>query len=233
MILALLLTLGGMATAYGAKPCTDMPVTTTISDVDPGGNAYTIASDGKGSYFNGVDYVKSILTCNTGNGLEHGDWQFNKVVTDRKGHRLNARNLGVSLFTTDAVQPGDSHYTAPANPPFWGTEIRYAYSEVKCSFVNRSMLTMTAGTAMTCPLIYSFFTSSDVQYGLNPAHSFNNFPENTDVQISCNATDSAGCTDWFIEPIGSLQAVGRLVPHADGSNQGDFYMRFKIHVTRP
>ena len=234
-VLALLLTLGGLATAYGAKPvpCTDMPVTTTISDVDPAGNAYTIASDGKGSYFNGVGYVTSILTCNGYNGIKNGDWQFNKFVGKPNGQRLNQRNMGVSLFTTDAIQPGDPHYTAPANPPFWGTEIRYAYSEVKCTLVNQSMLTMTAGTAMTCPMIFSFFTSSDVQYGLNPAHSFNNYPENTDVQISCNATNSGGCTDWYIEPIGSLQAVGRLVLHADSSNHGDFYMRFKIHVTRP
>lgn len=233
-LLAPVLVLGGLATAYGAKPtpCTDMSVTTTISDVDPNGNAYTIASDGNGSYFNGVDYVTSILTCNGYNGIKNGDWQFNKQVIV-KHHRVNVRNLGVSLNTTDAIQPGDPHYTAPANPPFWGTEIRYAYSEVKCTLLNQSMLTMAAGTAMTCPMIFSFFTASDAQYGLNPAHSFNNFPENTDVQISCNAVDSGGCMDWFIEPIGSLQAVGRLVPNADSSNQGDFYMRFKIRVTRP
>ena len=92
---------------------------------------------------------------------------------------------------------------------------------------------MTAGTAITCPMIFSFFTASDAQYGLNPAHSFNNFPETSDIQVSCNAVNSGGCTDWFIESIGSLQAVGRLVPNADSSNQGDFYMRFKIRVTRP
>ena len=232
--LAPMLLLGGLATAFGAKPapCTDMAVTTTVADVDSAGNAYTIASDGLGPYLNGVDNVMSILTCNGYNGIKNGDWQFNKPVT-KKNKRVNGRNMGVSLFTFDAVQPGDPHYTAPANPPFWGTEIRYAYSEVKCTYVNNSMLAMTAGTAMTCPMIFSFFTASDAQYGLNPAHSFNNFPENTDVQISCTAVDSTGCKDWLIEPIASLQAVGRLVPIADGSNQGDFYMRFQIHVTRP
>ncbi len=231
-VLAPVLTLGLLATALDAKPCTNTSVTTTITDVDPAGNAYTIASDGLGSYFNGVGNVISILTCNGYNGIKNGDWQFNKPVI-KKGKRANARNLGVSLNVSDAIQPGDPHYTAPANPPFWGTEIRYAYSEVKCTLLNQSMLTMTAGTAMTCPMIFSFFTSTDAQYGLNPAHSFNNFPETTDVQVSCNAVNSGGCTDWLIEPIGSLQAVGRLVPNADSSNQGDFYMRFKIHVTRP
>ena len=233
--LAPMLLLGGLATAFGAKPapCTDMAVTTTVADVDSSGNAYTIASDGLGSYFNGVGNVMSILTCNGYNGIKNGDWQFNKPVSNRRGQRLNARNLGVSLNVSDAIQPGDPHYTAPANPPFWGTEIRYAYAEVKCTFVNQSMLAMTAETGMTCPMIFSFFTSSDAQYGLNPAHSFNNFPETTDVQISCTGADSTGCKDWVIEPIGSSQAVGRLVPNADSSNQGDFYMRFKIHVTRP
>jgi len=234
-VLAPMLMLGGLASAFGAKPapCTDMVVTTSIADVDPAGNAYTIASDGLGSYFNGVGNVMSILTCNGYNGIKNGDWQFNKPVANKRGQRLNARNMGVSLNVSDAIQPGDPHYTAPANPPFWGTEIRYAYSEVKCTLLNQSMLTMTAGTAMTCPMIFSFSTATDTQYGLNPAHSFNNFPENTDVQVSCNVANSGGCTDWLIEPIGSLQAVARLVPNADSSNQGDFYMRFKIHVTRP
>src|SRR4029450_13943588 len=184
-VLAPMLMLGGLATAFGAKPtpCTAMPGTTTITDVDRAGSAFTIASDGLGSYLNGVDYVGSILTCNGYNGIKNGDWQFNKPVSNKRGQRLNARNLGVSLNVSDAIQPGDPHYTAPANPPFWGTEIRYAYSEVKCTLLNQSMLTMTAGTAMTCPMIFSFFTSSEGQYGLNPGNSFNTFPETTDVQV--------------------------------------------------
>ena len=89
---------------------------------------------------------------------------------------------------------------------------------------------MAANTATTCPMIFSFFTTAGVQYGLNPAYSFTHLPEETDVQVACNSADSDGCNDWFIEPIGSLQAVGRL---SDSVNEGDFYMRFRIHVTRP
>ena len=220
---ALALALGGCGSTRGGSPDTSRGSYKV-------GNPYTIASDGLGSYFNGVGNVMSILTCNGYNGIKNGDWQFNKPVIV-KNKRVNARNLAVSLDFNDAIQPGDPHYTAPANPPFWGTEIRYGYSEVKCTLLNQSMLTMTAGTAMTCPMIYSFFTASDAQYKLNPAQSFNNFPETTDVQVVCNATNAGGCTDWFIEPIGSLQAVGRL--ESGSTNQGDFYMRFKIHVTRP
>ena len=116
-------------------------------------------------------------------------------------------------------------------------EILYGYSEVKCTLLGLSMLTMAANTAMTCPMIVSFFTTTDVQYDIGPAHSFDHFPEDTDVQVTCNSVDSGGCKDWFIEPIGSLQAVARLHTRADRAlppvNHGDFYMRFRIHVTRP
>jgi len=242
-VLAPMLALGGLATALAARPgaCTDTPVTTIISDVDPVGNAYTVSSDGKGAYFNGVDYVMSTLVCGGYNGIQHGDWQFNKQVTvkQRGGTALlNARDVGFSLNLEDAVQPGDPHYASPANPPFWGTQIIYGYSEVKCTAVYKSMLTMTANTAMTCPGIFSFYTTTNDHYYLLPSYSLN-LPETTDVQVSCNSADSGGCKDWFIEPIGSLQAVGRLAPassdhSADPStNLGDFYMRFRIHVTRP
>jgi hypothetical protein len=245
-ILGPLLALAGLATAFGAKPssCTDTSVTTIISDVDPGGNANTFSSDGAGPYYNGVDYVTSILTCNGYNGIKNGDWQFNKLVTVKRHgvvERLNARNVGVSLDTEDAVQPGDPHYTAPADAPFWGTQILYGYSEVKCTAIGNSMLTMAANTAMTCPGVFSFYTATDDHYYLLPAHSFlpSDLPETTDIQVTCNSADSGGCNDWFIEPIGSLQAVGRLVPASSPAspdltvNDGDFYMRFQIHVTRP
>ena len=54
-----------------AKPAkaTDIPVTTTISDVDSDGNPYTVSSDGGGAYFNGVSSVISILTLNGYNGI--------------------------------------------------------------------------------------------------------------------------------------------------------------------
>jgi hypothetical protein len=217
-----------------AKKASDISVTTTVGDVDPNGNHYTISSDGGGSYFNGAEGVISILTANGYNGIANGDWQFNKPTTQRGKTVYSLRKMGVSLNPADAILPGDPHYTAAANPPFWGTQILNAYSEVKCTALNKSMLTMAVNTAMTCPMIFSFFTTDSLQFGLNPASSVNHLPEVTDVQISCNAADSGGCKDWFIEPIGSLQAVGRLVPISDLSiDDGDFYMRFHIHVTRP
>jgi hypothetical protein len=210
---------------------TDISVTTSVVDFDPVGNPYTISSDGGGSYFNGVGGVTSILTANTYNCVPTGDWQFNKPFTVKGKTAYSSRKMGVSLNTSDEIVPGDPHYTAPANPPFSGTQILRAQAQIECSFVHVSMMTIAPNTAATCPMLFDFTTAEGVQYGLSPAHSFNGFPETTDAQVSCNSADAAGCNDWFIEPIGSLQAVGRLM--SGGINHGDFYMRFKFHVTRP
>lgn len=210
---------------------TNISVTTNVIDLDPTGNLYTISSDGGGSYFNGVDGVTSILTANTYNCVPTGDWQFNKSSWVKGKTVYSNRRMGVSLNPQDAVQPGDPHYTAPADPPFWGTQVLRAQAEVKCSLVYVSMMTIAPNTAVTCPMVFAFTTTDDIQYGLSPAQSFNHFPEVTDAQVSCNSADAAGCNDWFIEPIGSLQAVGRL--DSAGVNYGDFYMRFKFHVARP
>jgi len=216
----------------GCPRRSDISVTTNVTDFDTAGSPYTISSDGLGSYFNGKDGVTSILTGNTYNCVPTGDWQFNKPYTVKGKTVYSNRRMGVSLNTSDAIVLGDPHYTVTADPPFWGgPQILISYAEVKCSLVYVSMGTMAANTAATCPMLFEFITTDNVAWGLSPAQSFNHFPEVTDAQISCNSVDAGGCKDWFIEPIGSLQAVGRL--GSGGINHGDFYMRFKVHVTRP
>jgi hypothetical protein len=202
-----------------------IPVTTIISDVDANGLPATIASDGQGAYAHGVNGVTSWLT---DNGYNRVDWDWQFGVYDSLSRVVNQ-----SLLLEDAVQPGDPHYTAPANPPFgFGTQAAKSHIEVKCTLVYRNMLTMTAGQTFTCPLPNRFNVNAQ-DYTLSPAQSFTNFPEVTDVQVRCNTADAAGCNDWFIDPIDLGQAVGRLVPKGTTINDGDFYMRFHIHVTRP
>jgi hypothetical protein len=203
-----------------------VPVTTIIGDTDANGLASTVASDGLGPYPHGVNGVTSFLTSNGYNGIEFGDWQFG--VYDSPSRLVNE-----TLSIEDAVQPGDPNYTAPASPPFgFGTQASKAHIEVKCTLLNRSMLTMTAGQTFICPLPNRFNVSGQ-DYSLSPAQSFTHFAETTDVQVRCNTANSGGCNDWFIDPIGVGQAVGRLVPTGSGINDGDFYMRFHIHITRP
>lgn len=211
---------GGISTG---RDC-HIPVTTIISDVDANGLPATIASDGQGGYADGVNGVTSWLTDNGYNRVPW-DWQFGVYASP-------SRVVNESLLYEDAVQPGDPHYTAPANPPFgFGTQPSKAHIEVKCTLVLVNMLAMTPGQTRTCPMVNKFNVNGQ-DYWLSPSLSFTHYAETTDVEVRCNAANSDGCNDWFIDPPGLGEAVGRL---AQGSelNYGDFYMRFHIHITRP
>jgi hypothetical protein len=218
--------MAGKPSGGGGGNCI-IPVTTIISDIDANGFPAAIASDGLGSYVHGVNGVTSWLTSNGYNGIAFGDWQFGVLDSP-------TRIVNQSLLVEDAVQPGDVHYTAPASPPFgFGTQAAKSHVEVKCTLVNRSMLTMTAGQTFTCPLPNRFDVNAQA-YTLHAARSFTGFPETTDAQVRCNTADAGGCNDWSIDPIDLGQAVGRLTLRGDGTtNYGDFYMRFHIHITRP
>jgi len=170
--------------------------------------------------------VSSILTANVYNGLTHGDWRFSSGTS--------GRTFGVALDADDAVQPGDAAYLVPATPPYWGTQLVPGIINIKCTFVNRSMKTMTAGSSFECPLVNNF-TFNGITYHTGPGRSFTGLPETTDAQVVCNAADAGGCNDWFIEPIGQGRAIARLgrVDRKSTTHIGTFYLRFRIHVTRP
>ena len=220
----------GLAAPPGhGPPPANISVTTSFSDTDSAGNPADITSDGIGAYHDNVDGVTSFLTTNGYNGIVWGDWQFGTFNS-------TARKVGHGFDMADAVQPGDPHFTAAANAPFLGYQDLSSHVEVKCTLLNRSMLTMTAGSSFSCPLVNRFFTSTGADYSLNPAFSWSGYAETTDVQVTCNTADSGGCNDWFIDPIVVGQAVGRLTTPGKGNkinNNGDFYMKFHMHVTRP
>jgi len=225
--------LSGVSPAAPHSQCQPVSLTTFIGDFDSNGLPADIASDGQGGYHDNVDGVTSLLSCAAYNGLGLGDWQFSS-------YNSTPRNATYSFDADDAVQPGDSHYQAPANPPFSGPQLHHTHMEVKCTLVHNDMHAMAAGSSFTCPLITSFLWDSNTYYSLLPALSFTGYPETTDVQVACNAADASGCNDWFIDPIGLGEAVGRLVKHQTvhgnkdtATDSGDFYMRFRIHLTRP
>ena len=226
-----------LSTLAFAGRITTIPLTTNITDLDANGVAYDVQSDGLGAYIDNVNAVTTFLTSNGYNHIQYGDWQFD-------AYSSTVRTVKLSLDTDDAVQPGDPHYTAPANPPFWGSKLVIAHMEDKCTLINKNMLTMTAGTAFTCPFIIRFPATSRTDYRLYIAPSFTGYAETTDVQVSCNSADSSGCNDWFVDPIPVVnpdgttspgRAVGRLELDTNRSitNDGDFYMTFHIHLTRP
>jgi hypothetical protein len=214
----------------GARPQSDIAVTTIIENVDGNGLATDTSNDGLGPYVHNVGGVKSILTANVYNGLTHGDWQFAAPSS-------TGRKIGISLDPEDAVQPGDPAYLVPAAPPFWGTQVVTGQIQVFCTFMNRSMLTMAPGSAFTCPL-GNHFTYAGIEYGRGPNSSFTGWPEVTDALVVCNAANAGGCNDWYIEPIGPGPALGRLMQHPTKPNKpkihiGTFYIRLQIHITRP
>jgi len=221
------------AVSAGSGICI-IPVTTIISDTDSNGLTVDIGSDGQGPYLHNVAGVTSWLTSNGYNGIAYGDWQFGTLNS-------TTRTVGLGFNQNDAVQPGDPHAQSPfvaANPPYWGMNDYPAHIEVKCTLVHNDMLTMAAGSTFICPLVDKFQYSATMEYTLYPGFSFSGFAETTDAQVHCNTADSNGCNDWFIDPINLGDGVGRLIQnntskHGGTTDEGDFYMRFHIHVTRP
>jgi hypothetical protein len=214
-----------------------IPLTTNIVDHDVNNVPYDVQSDGLGPYLNNVDVITTFLTSNGYNHMQYGDWQFD-------GYSSTVRTVNISLDNDDAVQSGDPHYTVPANPPFWGSNLVIAHMEDKCTLINKNMLTMLPGAAMTCPFIIRFPATSRSDYRIYIAPSFTGYTETTDVQVSCNSADSEGCNDWFIDPIPVVnpdgttspgKAIGRLEldTNKSSTNEGDFYMTFHIHLSRP
>jgi len=221
----------------------DIPVTSNLADFDANNNPYYVQSDALGAYRNGVNGATSILVANGYNGIVDGDWRLDLSNS-------TVRTIRVTFAQANAVQPGDPGYTAPANPPYWGTRFEAVRMENKCTMDNHDMLTMKPGDKFTCILSIRFPPSTSyTYYRLEMAGSwtFLNEPESQDVQISCNAADSGGCNDWFIDPVPVVNADGSTSPgrararlnlvNTHGSNnvtnEGDFYLTFHFHVTRP
>ncbi len=215
------------------KPPQNLPVTAEIFDLDMNNLSTTIGSDGLGlPYQDGVNGVSSYLQTNVCNGLTWGDWVFDT-------RNSPSRSVSETFFAADEIQPGDPHYQAPASPPYLGSELQKALLHVRCTCtVGLSMYTMASGTHIVCPLNNNWWDSSGNEWSLDPGKYW---PETTNVQITCNgvSTTDGNCNDWTIDPdpLEGVEAVGRLSktpPHNKPPiDDGDFYMRFHIHITRP
>jgi hypothetical protein len=231
--------------AFASRPISgNVPVTTYLSDFNAAGVAYSVFSDGGGAYEDGVSGVGSYLVQNGYNHIEWGDWRLDLTNS-------TSRQLAVTFSTANAVQPGDPGYTAPANPPYWGTKYWYIHMENKCSMNSLDMLTMLPGSKFNCITILRFPTPSGSKskssfYKLDMGNFSGTEPEAQEVQVSCNSSDSGGCNDWFIDPIPVVNADGSTSPGQTRArlvlvsgnlttlaDEGDFYLTFHIHVTRP
>lgn len=233
--LSIFLVLLPAAFGFAKTGGSDIPVTTYLADVDATGTPYYLQSDGGDAYKNGVNSVTSILVANGYNGIVDGDWRLDLSSS-------TIRTFGVTFSSSNAVQPGDPGYQAPANPPYWGTEYQAARMENKCTQDSHDMLTMKAGDSFQCVMIIRLLGPNSGYYRLYMGKSW--YSETDYVQVSCNSADSGGCNDWFIDPIPVVNPDGSTSPgkartrlNYDLRNQttddGDFYLTFHIHVTRP
>jgi hypothetical protein len=225
------------ALGFAKQTASDIPVTTTLADLDATSTPYDVQSDGRGAYPNGVNSVASILVGNGYNQIVDGDWRLDMSSSV-------VRTMGITFDPAAAVQPGQPGYTAPANPPYWGTEYQAARMENKCTQDNHDMLTMKPGDSFQCATFIRLPGPSTGFYRLYMGNTY--YSETNDVQVSCNSADSGGCNDWFIDPIPVVNPDGTTSPgkararlnlvstHGTGSitDEGDFYLTFHIHVTR-
>jgi hypothetical protein len=222
-----------------AKPASDIAATSNLADFDALNTPYYVQSDAQGAYSNGVGSATSILVANGYNGITWGDWRLDLSSS-------TTRTIRVTFAQANAVQPGDPGYTVPAKPPYWGTQFEAVRMENKCSLDHHDMLTMKAGDKFNCDLSIRFPPATrSTFYRLEMDPTLLNEPETQQAQVSCNAVNSGGCSDWFIDPIPVVNPDGSTSPgrtrarldlvdsKGDLTNQGDFYLTFHFHVTRP
>jgi len=221
-----------------AKQSSDIAVTSNLTDYDTNSAAYYVQSDALGVYPNGAA-ATTILVANGYNGITWGDWRLDLSSS-------TTRTIRVTFAQANAVQPGDPGYTAPANPPYWGTQFEAVRMENKCSLDHHDMLTMNAGDKFNCDLSIRFPPAThSTFYRLEMDPTLLNEPETQQAQVSCNAANSGGCSDWFIDPIPVVNPDGSTSPgktrarldlvdsKGNLTNEGDFYLTFHFHVTRP
>lgn len=206
----------------GKTSSTLQSATSSISDSFPvsggGTRTYDVQSDGAGAYLNGTDGVSSGVNVN---------W-----VLDLTTSAL--RTASVSLNS------GVNGNTPPSGIQTSG-QLKL---QVDCFRVNGNMLTMQQGQVSTCPaLIRLPLINKLTYYVLSMGDLASN--AGTQVQVQCNSVAGGECNDWYVDPIGTLfnsdgsispgQAIARLnyVTQKGTTNDGDFYLTFHYHITRP
>ena len=237
LLMALVSLIG--AIAFATKPTPNISVSTYLSDFNASNAPFYVYSDGGGAYQNGVAGVGSYLNSNGYNRISWGDWRLDL-------YNSPSRLVAVTFSTANAVQSGDPGYTVASAPPYWGTQFFAMHMENKCTEDKLDMLTMKPGDKFTCNTIFRFPSTLAGDYALQMGtyDSFYPEPETQRVQVTCNAANSGGCTDWFIDPIPVVNPDGSTSPgqtrarltsglSAPFTNKGDFYLTFHIHVTRP
>ena len=211
-------------------------VTTTIADDDQSlGPALQIRSDGGGAYLNSNTLTSTISSA--------GKWLLDSYFP---------RNSTRTIYL-DFSRP------IPGSGPNGGTAIpipsqSYEFQGfVDCPFApyNNSFWNIAPGQTVNCPLhIGELFVGTQkysVHMNPNPGTEGFTWGETDFVHVTCTSTTSP-CTRWSITPSrtapdGSAANVAALLTYVTTTTkgkstttpvkQGDFYMSFRIDVTKP
>jgi hypothetical protein len=223
------------AKVQGAKPTSDVPVTSTLNTTgsvvpNPGTN-YRVEGDGNGQYFNGVSSVSSILQAGsncTPTSAICGDWILDTTSS-------TARTVLVDLRSPVPGSNAKQIFAFQSLPTRIITKCHEA--------LLGSFLAIQVNHTVGCPMFVRFVyagTTYRLAMTSGPGAA-TNYAETNDAQVTCTALNSSNvCTAWTILPVkqagGTVQNVARLEQaEKNGSwvDLGDFYVTFDFNVTNP
>jgi hypothetical protein len=193
-----------------------------------------------------------VLLANGYNGMTWGDWRLDLLANQA------TRSVAISFCDglacpRNAILPGEPGYTAPANPPWWGTQSHAVQWVTRCSGQNRNMYTMQPGDRFPCVAIVMLPTVDDVFHELHMGYlnAMDPKPETQEVQVTCHSAGADGnCSGWYLDPIPVVNPDGstspgqtrarltRFVTHRSGkivsrTNLGAYYFTFHVNISRP
>jgi hypothetical protein len=209
-------------------------VTATIADADPSiAPSLQIKSDGAGTYKNSNSLISIIQAI--------GDWEV-----DSYNPKGTTRTVYLD-FSRPIAGSGPNESDPAAFPS--GTYKVHMIS--KCHLYGNSFLTIAAGQTVTCPLHIGsvFIGTQEYSVQMNPYLSAADtaWTETDYANVTCTSLGGA-CTSWMIAPSdtapdGSRANVAALLAYKRTTSkgkttttivkQGDFWMSFRIDVTKP
>lgn len=208
----------------GAKT---IPVSSTIANAQ-NGFGLRIQSDNLGAYVN-TRIVESVLEPqNSGT-----DWLMSTYGTVYRG----GSNRTVFIDLTEPTS-----FSNP--PPPFSVAYVQAFLAAKCgSLKGTNMLTIPAGATAQCGGAFHFLAPDGNWYKLSARPD--NYPDVTDLDVTCQASDSSGCRTWTIYPdsilttgtdpnVKGVQRLLRYDPATDSvlADLGDYYVSFSYTVSR-
>jgi hypothetical protein len=211
-------------------------VTATIADDDQSlAPSLQIRSDGGGAYRNSNALISTIDS--------NGQWNLDSYFA-----RNSTRKIYLD-FSRPLPGSGPNGGAAVAIPS--GTYEFQARADCPRAPYNTSFLTLAPGQTVNCPLhIGSLFVGAQkYSVHMNPYPGAEGYSWTTSNFVNVTCTSTAGtCSRWTITPSqtapdGSAANVAALLTYVSTTvkgkttttpvKQGDFYMSFRIDVTKP